>query len=81
MAYPIEMPLFPFQMKTHVDIDLSILEYKKLSEPVELFRLDLNEPLDGNQVPAFLEQTRTFKVPVINIGEVRKLAAVYSNLA
>lgn len=57
-------------MKTHVDIDLSVLEYKKLSEPAELLYFNLNEPLCTEQTPSFLQQSRTIKLPAINIGQV-----------
>jgi len=64
-----------FQMKTHVDIDLSILEYKKLSEPVELLFFNLNEVLTTEETPSFLQQSKTVKLTALNIGQAT--AVVY----
>ena len=63
-------------MKTHVDIDLSVLEYKKLSEPVELLFFNLNEPLSTEETPSFLQQSRTIKLPAINIGQVHAVKSL-----
>ena len=61
-------------MTTHVDIDLFSLQYKKLTDPFELFEFDLNEYSPG-ALPSFLHQSKTFSVPVMEPGEVT--AVVY----
>lgn len=66
--------LFLLQMMTHVDIDLSSLKYKRLSDPFEMFSLDFNEPSDG-EIPSFLEQTSQQRITACDFGQVT--AVVY----
>ena len=56
-------------MSTHVDIDLSTLEYNKLSDPFELFTFNLNEEPNGS-LPSYLDQSLTLSTTAIDAGHV-----------
>lgn len=61
-------------MSTHIDIELNSLDYKKLSDPFELFTFRFNSPLvDG--LPHYLDQTANQNVIASDAGLVT--AAVY----
>lgn len=61
-------------MSTHVDIELNALDYKKLSDPFELFTYRFNSPLvDG--LPHYLDQTSNQIVVASDAGQVT--AVVY----
>ena len=58
-----------FQMTTHVDITLSTLSYKKLSQPFELFKFNFNDKTQ-TKVPDFLNQSAQMTVSAIDNGQV-----------
>ena len=61
-------------MSTHVDIELNRLDYKKLSNPFEVFSYRFNSPLvDG--LPHYLDQTANQNVIATDTGQVT--AVVY----
>ena len=63
-----------FQMSTHVNIELNTLDYKKLSDPFEVFSYRFNSPLvDG--LPHYLDQTANQNVIATDTGQVT--AVVY----
>ncbi len=62
-----------FQMQTHVNINLSTLDYQKLSDPFELFTFMLNDPDDHGRIPSYLNQTTSIRVPAVESGQVRIL--------
>lgn len=66
--------MFLFQMTTHLDIELSTLEYRKLSEPFELFAFNFNDA-PRNKVPPYLNLQKNFKVRAVESGQVT--AVVY----
>ena len=66
----------PFQMTTHVDIELSTLSHRRLTLPFELFTLALNAPLPADGGAAcFLSSERRVRVPTTAAGRVT--AVVY----
>ena len=63
-------------MTTHMDINLSTLDYKKLSQPFELLSLDLNQPLDTtDDLQDFLQRSHEFCITCTEAGRVH--ATVY----
>ena len=56
-------------MTTHVDIELSTLEYTKLSDPFEMFTFDFTEQPSGT-VPAYLNQSTSLQITATDIGQV-----------
>lgn len=61
-------------MTTHVDISLSTLVYKKLSQPFELFKFNFNDRT-ASKVPEYLNQSTQMTVNAIDSGQVT--AVVY----
>ncbi|KAJ8298405.1 hypothetical protein KUTeg_024936 [Tegillarca granosa] len=59
-----------YQLSTHEDICFSTLCHTKLTEPFQLLSFDLNETLQDNKPPSFLEQAIEVKVKVIESGHV-----------
>lgn len=59
---------FSLQLTTHVDIELSKLSHKKLSEPFQLFTFDLNEERKLTEPPSFIEQNADLDVHIIDSG-------------
>ncbi len=61
-------------MSTHVGIELNTLDYKKLSDPFEVFLFKFNSPpVDG--LPHYLDQTSNQVVIASDTGQVT--AVVY----
>ena len=56
-------------MTTHVDITLSTLEYKKLSQPFEIFKFNFNE-VDAGKVPDYLNQSTQMTLSAIDSGQI-----------
>lgn len=57
-------------MTNHVDIDLSTLSHTRLSDPFVLLNFDLNEKINSDSPPSFLEQSSEVKVTLTDIGHI-----------
>lgn len=68
MYYFLLTKSFFFQLTTHVDIELSKLSHKKLSEPFQLFTFNLNEDRKLTEPPSFIEQNEDLDVHIIDSG-------------
>lgn len=61
-------------MSTHVDIHLSTLDHRRLSQPFELFTISLNQPLETtDDLQDFLNYSREFTVTCSQPGQVHAI--------